>query len=161
GPEPRVLEVAIRAKRRAGSEDQTAGALTRRDPERAVVLVTRAGPLAKEIAVAARLAQRDECHVAAADLARALGDAAEPGREIERGVDAADHVREQLGLALAAPRFLVEVGVLDGDGRLVGQEPRELLFLVREYAAAAEHHDQRADRAVVVDQWQRDARVQI
>src|SRR5262249_17371026 len=81
--------------------------------------------------------------------------------EVERGVDASDHVRQELGLALAPARFFVEARVLDRDGRLVGQEPREVLFLGGEAGPTAEPDDQRADRAIVMDERQPDARMQI
>src|SRR5262249_16890192 len=150
GSDPAVLEVSIGPEGQAAGDDEAAGALTRRDPERSIVIVAGAGPLAENVRIAGRGAERDERHVAAADLARALGDALQHGREVERGVDASDHVRQELGLALAPARFFVEARVLDRDGRLVGQEPREVLFLGGEAGPTAEPDDQRADRAIVM-----------
>ena len=159
--DPRVLEIAGRAEGSTRREDFAARALTSGDPERGVAVVPRAGPVAKGHGVDARVAERDERHVAAADLSRPLGDALEHGREVERGVDAPDHVRQQLGLSLATARVLVEARVLDGDGRLVGEEPGEVLLFGGEVVPTAEPDDERADRAIVVDQRERDASMEV
>src|SRR5207245_11120775 len=108
--------------------DFAAPARTRGDPERGVAVVPRAGPVAKGHGVDARVAERDERHVAAADLSRPRGDALEHGREVERGVDAPDHVRQQLGLSLATARVLVQARALARAGRLVGAAPDEVLL---------------------------------
>ncbi len=159
--DPRVLEIALRAEGEARREDLSARALAGRDAERGIALVARTGPLAEDDGIDPGIAKRDGGHVAPTNLTSPLGDTLEHGREVERGVDGLDCVGEQLGLALTTARFFVEARVLDSDGRLVGQEPGEILFFGREAAPVAERHDQRADRAIAVDQRQGDARVEI
>ncbi len=127
-------------------------ALAGRDQERPVVRVARARPLTKGEDIGGDIAKGDERHVGPADLARPLGDPLQHGRELERRVDRADDIGQELGLALTPPGFLVEPRVLDGDGGLVGQQSGEILFLGGEVAAGAERNDQRTDRAFVVDQ---------
>jgi hypothetical protein len=151
-PEPGVLEIMIGAKRPAGREHQAARTLAGRDQERPIVRVAGARPLTEGEDIGGDVPKGDERHVGPADLARPLSDPLQHGRELERRVDRADDVGQELGLALTPPGFLVELRVLDGDGGLVGQEPGEILFLGGEVAAGAERDDQRADRAFAVDQ---------
>jgi hypothetical protein len=59
------------------------------------------GPEAEDHGVGARLAQRDPDHVAAAELAGALGHALQHGVEVQRGVDLAGEAAEHVGLVPA------------------------------------------------------------
>jgi hypothetical protein len=123
--------------------------------------VPRARPLTEDDGIEGGVPEADERHVTAADFPRALGDARQYGLEIERGVDRAHHGRQQLGLAPPPARVLVEAGVLDGDRRLVGQEPGEIALLGSHAAAPAEGDDQRAHGLALVDQRQGETAVQI
>jgi len=159
--ESRVREVPVGAERSAGREHETARPLAGSDQERAIVAVAGAGPLPEGKKVAVSVAQRDEGHVRAADLACSLGDPLQDRREVERRVDGPHDLRQELGLTLTPRGLFVEAGVLDGDGRLIRQERSEILFLGGEAVAMAEADDQRADRAIMMDQRQRDTGMQM
>jgi len=154
----RIIAIVRGAERPAGDERHAAHALARLDPQRLErvrsVPDARAGQRFRRPV----LAEENARHVAGAEVARARAHALEHRGEIERGVDRAGDLGEDLGLAAAAVRLGVERGVADGRGRL-REEALEQLVVVgaqpERLAARERHHGEH--RVVVDDRYGEEA----
>ena len=117
----RVPGVVVRAEGPAARDHERPDAPAGLDAHAREAPEVGAGPVAEDEPFAPGRPERDQRHVALAELAGALGHLLEDRVEVERGVDRARELRHDLGFAPAPLGVRVEPGVLEGHGRLVGE----------------------------------------